>query len=136
MVTWLYQMAMGRFSPEIYRESVWEGETAFGWPTFKIQSQKGERPSIGDRVVFWFVKGSKEPGVYGWGVILKYKPRSQCIDFRPVHPSDYLMMHPLYNEEVERLIDEIRGPFAQATMWPIEEQHAKLIREKIREWIR
>jgi len=134
MVFWLYQMSMRGFSPEAYREEIWEGKTT-AWPAGRIMTD--ERPRQGDRILLWFTKtGNKEPGTYGWGVITKYRARSNVIEFRPAYPSDYLKMYPLYNDEVDRLVNEIRGPVPEATMWQVDESHARALREKIREWIK
>jgi len=124
---------MTKCSPEEYREEVWEGKT-IRWGAWQIRT--GERPAKGDGIFLWFAKtGNKEPGIYGWGVIMKYEPRSNHITFRPAHPSDYLKMYPLYNRQLERIVSEVRGKMKAATMWRMEERHALALREMIRERI-
>ena len=131
MVFWLYQMAVMWFKPEAYRKMVWEGKRTT-WTAGKIATKK--RPAPGDRMVLWFAKaGNEEPGIYGWGVILKYNAHSNKVDFRPAPPSDFLKMYPLCDDEVERTIGKIRK-VPRGTMWLVEEEYAKVLRKKIHNW--
>ena len=136
MTMWLYQMATTTgFSPEIYRDEVWEDKIV-RWGTHSIQGTK-QRPEVGDTIVFWFAKTrNKEPGLYGWGVVVEARDRSARIGFRTVHPSDYMKMHPIYGEEVEKLIHHILGRMRRATMWKVSDKHARAIRSKIHQWAR
>ena len=126
---WLYQLSTEVWTPEKYRAGVWEGEY-LEWKTSKITT--GELPKKGDILIYWFVKTkNKEPGLYGWGIILEYDDSSENIRHRPVFPSDYLKMNPINDEKIVQIIDEVRGKVPRATMWLISKSNSNELREKI-----
>jgi len=133
MGEWLYQMSEDFYTPEEYREQIWEEELVH-WPTGKIVGD--EIPGAGDTMALWYTKtGARHPGICGWGVILRCLPEEEDLLWRPVFPSDYLKMDPIYNEEVSRLVDVIRGGMPRATMWLIRPEHADRLRGAIRSWL-
>jgi len=129
MATWLYQMRANQYSTESYRKEIWEGQNIV-WPTRRIQ--KG-LPESGDIAILFYVRtgAPKDCGLYGWGVILRYKIDSKEIVFRPTNPSDALKMNPLWDNEIDEVIREIQGKFAQWTMKKINDEHSKKLRDKI-----
>jgi len=116
-----------------YREEVWEGATN-DWLPKKITGT--DMPKRGDIIVLWYVKTGikKDMGLYGWGVILKFTKgeKISSIRFRPAPPSDYLKMDPLYNTDIQDLIDEIRGKPPRGTMWEINNLNADKIKAIMR----
>jgi len=142
MTAWLYQMTTTDepWSPEIYRKEVWEGRAIRGWGTGTPRNRgiTDAAPSVGDVVIFYFCKGellTDDIGVYGWGIILKSNPKAQRIDLRVSSPSDYLKMSPLWNGDMQRMIDTIRGNFTQLTMWAISLKELQEIRTMVRRHI-
>ena len=104
MATWLYQMSGKAWAPERYREEIWEGDET-SWPQGAV---RGGQPESGDSITLWYARSvSDDPGLYGWGVILG--AREGVIRWRPVAPSDYLKMDPLFDQKLSGLVDEIRG---------------------------
>lgn len=118
MTAWLYQMAEDeQWTPEDYRLDVWEGEQVT-WPHRKIVSRDAREPGPGDPIILFFAKsGTQAPGVCGWGVILRLYARKQEISFRAVFPTDLLKMNPIWDNEIEEIVNQIRGPHPRATMW-------------------
>ena len=135
MATWLYQMSAESYSPERYREDVWEGQIT-RWPTGNVRSESGAELSPGDIIILAFVKtGTHEPGIYGWGIITNYREGSQTIFFRPTYPSDFLKMIPIWGGDVSDILDKIRGPVKVGTMWEMQYEFVAKLREKIHAWI-
>lgn len=118
MAAWLYQMAEDeQWTPEDYRIEVWEGEPVT-WPHRKIVSREALKPTSGDPIILFFAKsGTQAPGICGWGVILRLYAKKEEIRFRAVFPTDLLKMNPIWDNEVEDLINEVRRPHPRATMW-------------------
>jgi hypothetical protein len=134
MAVWLYQMSAENYTPEEYREAIWEGQV-IRWPSGKVSSNFQISP--GDIVILVFVKtGTHEPGIYGWGIIINYKKEKETIAFRPTYPSDYLKMNPIGDDEVSDMLDKIRRPIKQGTMWEVGNVHVTKFRQKIQNWIR
>jgi hypothetical protein len=50
-----------------------------------------------------------------------------------VFPSDYLKMHPLFDEEMDRLVSSIRRSVAQGTMWAIPDARTRELRARVRD---
>jgi hypothetical protein len=114
---WLYQMSETYWPAAQFRATVWEGETIY-WPTGRVRSE--DRPQPGDRLLCWYAPtGASLPGVVGWGVVLGYSSDREELIWRPAPPTDALKMHPLFNDDVVKRVDGIRGGFRQATMWPM-----------------
>ena len=112
-----------------YRLQVWEGNPVF-WPTGQIKGRL--RPSAGDRMFCWYAKThSTSPGLCGWGVVLSYDSNGAQIVWRPVFPSDFMKMHPLYDVTIAAKIDAIRGRVAQGTLWRIERSDADWLAERV-----
>ena len=131
MSAWLYQMSVDVWPHERYRADVWQGADT-SWDYNKIVPS-GEIPKPGDIIVLYYVEAEKgvkpalrDPGIYGWGVILW--SNKEEIRYRPTSPSDYMKVNPLWNDAVNKLVDEIRGPMKQGTMWKISDKHLREIR--------
>ena len=136
MAVWLYQMSADNYSIEEYRAEVWEREWV-KWPTGNPRTESGCKVSPGDTVVLFFVRtGTKEPGIYGWGVVTHYKEDKGLFSFRPTSPSDYLKMNPVWDDDVSNLVDAIRGPMKVVSMWEMSAEHTAKMRSRIHDWIR
>lgn len=118
MNPWLYQMAEDEdWTPEDFRLTVWEGNTVT-WSHKKIMPAGSHKPEPGDPIVFIFAKSrTKAPGICGWGVILKVYAKKEEFSFRAVPPTDVLKMSPIWDNEVEDLINQVRGPHPRGTTW-------------------
>ena len=133
MAYWLYQMRADRYSPERYRTEVWEGNPVTNWSVGESKRKPKEVLS-GDTVILFFARtGADEPGIYGWGIITLFD--KEGIDFRPAPPSDYLKMNPVPEKEVIRIIDKIRGGMPEGTMFPVDNEELKHLRQKITEHV-
>jgi hypothetical protein len=127
-------MSAENYSPEEYRETIWEREVT-RWLAGNVRTNSGIKISPGDTLIFVFVKtGTQEPGIYGWGVVIKYKAGN--VFFRPCYPSDYLKMNPIWDDDISNLIDAIRGPVKKGTMWEVSGDHAVKLKEKVRDWMK
>jgi hypothetical protein len=134
MADWLYQMSHGEWPVEEYREQVWEGEVIH-WPWNRVAGRA--RPVEGDLMVCWYARsGSVEPGMYGWGVVVRSIRSDKRLRWRPAPPSDYLKMRPLFDKDVQGIIDAVRGRMRQGTMWPIGRDHMKVLRAAVHNWTR
>ena len=120
MTAWLYQMAEDEeWTPEKYRLAVWEGEVVT-WSHHKIVSRGGDEPGAGDPLVLFFAPSrTKAKGVCGWALILKRYAKKEEISFRAVFPTDVLKMNPIWDNEIEELVNHVRGPHPRATIWSI-----------------
>ena len=131
MSAWLYQMSVDYWRHERYRADVWQGADTT-WDVGKIVPAEAT-PQAGDIIVLYYVEAEKgvkpaerDPGIYGWGIVLWYEDKE--IRYRPTSPSDYLKVNPLWNDEVNKLVDDIRGRMKQGTMWKISDKHLRDIR--------
>jgi hypothetical protein len=135
MASWLYQMTSNDeepWSPNEYRMEVWEG-MPITWPVGKVIYRDQPRVARGDTVVFFFTKTRNEqPGFYGWGIVLEVvesKARNR-IKFQVCPPSDFLKIAVVWDNQLEKLVDKVRGPMAQATMWALKDDEFALIKRK------
>ncbi len=135
MATWLYQLSPKVWSPERYRLEVWEGEK-WNWPAGE-KPPSTDTPQPGDTVAFFYSPtGGKDPGFYGWAVVLEWYPESTSpLYFRPVAPSDHLKMHPWWDDAASTLADDIRGTVKQGTLWKIPDRLLPTLRTGIRKWL-
>jgi hypothetical protein len=133
---WLYQLSPSVWSPERYRLEIWEGER-WNWPVGRT-SGEGQVPKPGDTVVFFYApSGGTDPGFYGWAVVLEwYEPSSNQLYFRPTAPSDALKMFPWWDDEAERMANDIRGKMKQRTLWIVQPELAVQVRRGISTWLR
>jgi len=130
MRAWLYQMSASEWPPERYREEVWEGQPT-RWPAGRIAGD--DDPAEGDMFFAWYAKTRcDDPGLYGWGVVVRGMNEFGELHWMPVFPSDYLKMHPLFDEELDSLVAGIRGPVAQGTMWAIHTPQVRELRARVR----
>jgi hypothetical protein len=136
MATWLYQMTTNKedpWNPSEFRKEVWEG-TPTTWPSGKVILRDEERISRGDIIVFFFAKSNNpEPGIYGWGIILEVvdSPARPRIKFQPCAPTDMMKIAVTWDEELEDVVDKIRGQMTQATMWAIKPGEFEIIKKKL-----
>ena len=156
MPAWLYQMSSGGrggqfrsaedkpWYPSSYRKEVSESEGKITWDLGKIYFRDQTQVSKGATVIFFFCKtgqddpetGDVQPGIYGWGSIIKPPLESYgTIEFEVKPPSDYLKDHVLWDAEIEQLTNQIRKKQYQGTMWPINSEQLQKLREKIRKHI-
>ncbi len=137
MSAWLYQMTTEDsdelfWNPKEYRASVWEGKKNT-WNTRKVTDRGQDSINTGDIVVFFFSKSrTKDCGIYGWAIITEFDTKKGQISFMPTFPSDYLKTSPVWNEGIENLMDQIRVPIPQGTMWSITSDELDIIRAAIR----
>ena len=110
MQAWLYQMSAPQgWHPRDYRLDVWE-DRPNRWRVGKIVSRGLKEITPGDAIVLFFAKaGNDYPGIYGWGVISRYDKQRKEIVFQVTPPSDYLKTDPIWDKDVEKLMDKIRG---------------------------
>jgi hypothetical protein len=115
---------------------IWENNNE-NWRLGKI-TPRGSSPEQGDIVVFYYAETHAfDCGIVGWGIVLRYDPVDRNdktikeMRFRVASPSDYLKMSPLYNKNIEDVIDEIRGNPKQGTLWVISEKQMNVIRKEI-----
>jgi len=135
MSSWLYQISAEVWPPERYRYEIWENEK-WAWPV-GTKTPKKEIPQPGDVIFFFYAKtGGKDPGIYGWAVVLEwYQNSSTPLYFRTVAPSDYLKMDPWWNEKAEELVNRIGGKFAQKTLWLVDDIIVKELRIGVADWL-
>lgn len=136
MAMWLYQLSPKQWSPERYRLEIWEGEK-WNWSVGEKPPSPEQAPKAGDTIVFFYAPtGGKEPGFYGWAVVLEwYTASSSPLYFRPVAPSDYLKMRPWWNKEASKLADQIRGTMKQGTLWEISLPLSEKLKQGISSWV-
>ena len=120
MNPWLYQMAEDEdWTPADFRVSVWEREPVT-WEHKKVMSSNRLKPAVGDPIVFFFAKSrTKVPGICGWAVITKVYPRKEEFTFCAVPPTDLLKMDPLWDNEIDELVNNVRGAHPRGTTWAI-----------------
>jgi len=130
MAYWIYQMSAKYWLPERYRTDVWEGNDTI-WDVNKI-SPTGDPPRPGDILVLFYAKAGvavADRGIYGWAIIMWHEDGE--VRFRPTPPSDYLKMNPLWNDEINYIINQIRGRMPRGTMWKVDDNLMERLREKI-----
>ena len=151
MPAWLYQMSSGGsgglwrsaqnqpWYPSNYRQDVTEGQPV-RWDVGKIYLRTQASVYKGDTVIFFFCKtgeddpktGDFQPGIYGWGkIIAPPQYNYDQIKFVTQPPSDYLKMNVLWDNDIERITNQIRAKQYQGTMWPIGESHLQELKRKI-----
>lgn len=54
------------------------------------------------------------------------------LHWMPVFPSDYLKMHPVFDDDLDRVVARIRRPVAQGTMWAIPAPQVRELRARVR----
>lgn len=129
-------MAVANWLSSEYRQEVWE-ENTIRWNVGKIYTKNNKSIEPGDIVYLFYAKTrNEEPGIYGWGIINKYNKLRKRIDYRPVFPSDYLKMNPIWNKKISEVVDNIRGGMKQGTMWEIEEEYIKKLNKTIHNWLK
>jgi hypothetical protein len=133
MQTWLYQMRRAKaWRPEDYRMACWEGAKS-ALPAGGIVPRGLASIGPGDTLVLFFAKSFNDyPGIYGWGVVLNYEEQQNQITFQLAPPSDYLKMDPLWDAELHRLMDKIRGGLTKNKLWGISWEEFSVIRHKMR----
>lgn len=133
MSTWLYQLNPKSWTPETFRFEIWEGKH-WHW-THGIK--RGDAvPAIGDTIVFFYSpSGGDDPGIYGWAVLERCDVGSKTLYFIPVAPTNRLKMDPWWDETAQKIVNDIRGPMKQATLFQIENADALKIRVDIRKWL-
>lgn len=137
MSMWMYQLSESVWPPTSYRIDIWENER-WSWPVGKV-IPSGEEPNPGDSVVFFYAtSGCKEPGFYGWGVVLNWqkgegKDKAQLY-FRPVSPSDRMKMHPWGDKGAMELADKVRGRVPLATLFKVSDDLRNEINAGILSW--
>ncbi|HUV44954.1 MAG TPA: hypothetical protein VMW13_09010 [Dehalococcoidales bacterium] len=133
MACWLYQMSAKKYSHEQYRSEVWEGVVIQNWFLGESKRKPKEIKS-GDMIILLYVRtNAKDPGIYGWGIVTWCD--GEWIHFRPSHPSDYLKMNPVPEQEVTKVIDKIRGGMPEGTIFPVDYEELKQIRQKVAEHV-
>jgi hypothetical protein len=137
MTAWLFQMTTQEidddaWSPNDYRLQVWEGEES-KWLSHKNNNRDQGPIAPGDLIILYFCKSkTKDYGIYGWGVISKYNPKTNKITFMPTSPSDYLKVSPVKSDEIDALVDRIRLPTPHSgTMWAVTFDEMKTFRNAI-----
>jgi hypothetical protein len=130
---WLYQVNSEFWTVEDYRYDSWEGDVN-EWMHGTINGETD--PQRGDIILVWFDKGTTEdPGLYGWGIVMDMDHLEKSIAFRPVFPSDLIKMKPIFEDEIEEIVDKVKGEFPIGTMWALDKEAEKEVRELIYDWI-
>jgi len=131
----MYQLNQRNWPPSRYRLEIWEGEK-WVWPVGQRLS-RGEIPNPGDTLLFFYApSGGNDPGFYGWAVILEWLENQSHLYFRAVAPSDYLKMHPWWDDEARNVAEAIRGKMKQRTLWIVSDDLVAQVREGIKSWVR
>jgi len=134
MSTWLYQMNQKSWDPRRYRLEIWEGQN-WKWRVGRIISPD-QIPAAGDVIaLFYAISGGEEYGFYGWAVIMEWLEDAQQVIFRPVAPSDHLKMDPWGNDDAQELANSIRGKVKQGTLWFVDDEKSKQLRNGIAQWL-
>lgn len=133
MNAWLYQMRNNRdWTPADYRAEVSEGKpVTWSHDSLRIYP-RGRHLAKGDVLFFYFVPtGCSEPGLYGWGKVVKWDPKQKELTFHALPPSDARKKQPSWNYRIKQLIDAIRLTQNVGTMWRIvsDRQAAALLQE-------
>jgi len=130
MSTWLYQLNAKDWPPETFRYEIWEGKP---WHWGHGKKQDKATPDTGDTIVFFYAPtGCDDPGFYGWAVLDRCHAESLTLYFTPAAPTNYLKMDPWWDSAAKKLVDQIRGPMTQATLFRIEDKELKILRIALR----
>jgi hypothetical protein len=134
MSIWLYQLSQeSSWPPERFRHEIWE-QRRWHWEHGQKRSSKNPKP--GDTLVFFYSRrGGDASGVYGWAVVEQYDEEHGILYFTPASPTDHLKMDPWCGDDVQDVMDAIRGKMPQATLFPIGKPEAARIRRGIRHWL-
>jgi hypothetical protein len=130
---WIYQMNQKDWPPENFRCEIWE-EQCLSWGYRKKMS--AAMPAPGDTLVFFYAsRDGKDLGIYGWAVIVRCSEKSQKIYFRPTTPTNHLKMDPWWDEAVQIITKDVRGPMPRATLFPVQKKNVSKIRWGIQKWL-
>lgn len=134
MSMWLYQLGQdSAWPPERFRHEIWEQRR---WHWEHGQKRSDDTPKAGDTLVFFYSKsGGGAPGLYGWAIVEQYDEENGLLYFMPSAPTDHLKMDPWYGDDVQTIIDSIRGGMPRATLFPINRSDQARIRTGIRSWL-
>ena len=133
MSTWLYQLNPKSWTPEVFRFEIWEGKH---WHWGYGSKRSADVPGIGDTIVFFYApSGGDDPGSYGWAVLERCDVDNKILYFLPVAPTNRLKMDPWWDDQVQEIVDRIRGAVPRATLFPVDLDEAKVIRAGIRRWL-
>lgn len=132
MRAWLYQMTIKEgWGPANYRAEVWEGRL-ITWPAKTLVHAENRPPEPGDLILLFFAPSSKEPGVYGLGVITRHWPRRRTVQFRLCPPSDQLKTDPIWSPSLKRWANRVRGAVPRGTMWVVSAEDLQYVRGRVR----
>lgn len=131
MACWLYQMNAEQYSHERYRTEVWEGTVTQNWTLGKSTHRPKNVMPGGILILFYAKTVAIEPGIYGWGIITFFDKEAEEMHFRPTSPSDYLKMNPLWDDEINNIINQIRGGMPEGTIWKVDNGTLEQLRRKI-----
>ena len=130
---WLYQISAERWPIGQWRDEMWEGYKN----RCRAGRMVGSKDEIedGDIIVFWYTKtaAKKDFGLYGWATA-RFNKQWSSIRFVLTTPSNYLKMDPINDEEMEKIVEEIRGNYKRANIFHINDELAKKVRHKIRSY--
>ncbi len=131
MSMWLYQLSEEKWSTRLFLAEIWENQH---WNWSYNQKRGDGDPQRGDTVLFFYApKDCDTPGVYGWGVIDRWEPKT--IYFTPTAPTNHLKMDPWWNEGAKVVADEIRGAMPQATLFLAKDATISKVRRGIKKWL-
>lgn len=133
---WLYQMSAGKtWNPGDYCQEVNEGKPVTWEVRDRVYYRQQGTISRGDTIVFFFCKTGKDgkafkrPGIYGWGTVTRIThyttasgiQKEDTITFEVNPPSDHLKKHVLWDQDIEQLVNDIRGGMFRGSVWDIDE---------------
>ena len=136
MKTWLYQLNSDKWATNLFRCAIWEGRQ-WQWNQNEIRPTTGI-PAPGDVLLFFYTKGSDEPGIYGWGIIDRCEKfdNKTMLNYTPTAPTNHLKVDPWWDDECEGITTEIRANQAAfATVFEIPETLVPKIRRGIKRWL-
>ncbi len=135
MKTWLYQLDAKKWSPNLFRCAIWEGRQ---WQWNRKRSRPADAvPDPGDALLFFYTMGTKEPGIYGWGIIDRCEDfgDDKMLNFTPTAPTNHLKVDPWWDTECERIVTEIRPMPNAGTLLEVPENLVPQIRRGIKRWV-
>jgi hypothetical protein len=157
MPAWLYQMSSGGsggrwtrdyndptpWYPSDYREIVKERNKSEEFGTGKIYLRDQPPIAKGDTIIFFFCKtgdpdpktGKINPGIYGWGKVIEPPiQRGDPIRFEVKPPSDQLKQKPLWDRDINQLMNEIRNKQYQGNIYFINSEQLQKLCDKLRQY--